>query len=109
MGDLKVSRNKTSNKFHIVMAHRPDFSKGKIDADLLVAGHLPRRTGADTILRSSSDGFQCAEVMGQWRLGKAAVRKQSFNFTRCRNGEAKCAEAAILLPSTTYLCGPDAG
>lgn len=38
-GELKVSRNKASNKFHIVMAHRPDFSKGNIDADLLVAGH----------------------------------------------------------------------
>ncbi len=38
-GELKVSRNAKSNKFHIVMAHYPDFSLGKIDADLLVAGH----------------------------------------------------------------------
>lgn len=38
-GELKVARHDKSNKFHIVMAHYPDFSLGKIDADLLVAGH----------------------------------------------------------------------
>ncbi len=37
--DLKVNRSENSKKFHIVMAHYPDFSLGKIDADLLVAGH----------------------------------------------------------------------
>ena len=37
--DLKVARNENNKKFHIVMSHYPDFSLGKIDADLLVAGH----------------------------------------------------------------------
>lgn len=37
--DLKVARSENSKKFHIVVSHYPDFSLGKIDADLLVAGH----------------------------------------------------------------------
>lgn len=35
----ELKRYRNSKKFHIVMAHYPDFSLGKIDGDLLVAGH----------------------------------------------------------------------
>ena len=37
--DLRLDKKEPNNKFHIVMAHYPDFSLGKIDGDLLVAGH----------------------------------------------------------------------
>lgn len=37
--ELKLHPKVQSKKFHIVMAHYPDFCLGKIPADLLVAGH----------------------------------------------------------------------
>jgi len=37
--ELKFYKKNQSKKFHIVMAHYPDFSLGKIDGDLFVAGH----------------------------------------------------------------------
>lgn len=37
--ELKLYPKKQSKKFHIVMAHYPDFCLGKIPGDLLVAGH----------------------------------------------------------------------
>jgi predicted MPP superfamily phosphohydrolase len=37
--ELKYPKKEKNNKFHIVMAHYPDFSLGKVEGDLLVAGH----------------------------------------------------------------------
>lgn len=37
--ELKYPKKDNNNKFHIVMAHYPDFSLGKVEGDLLVAGH----------------------------------------------------------------------
>jgi len=36
--DLRIAR-KNPDRFHLVLGHSPDFARGKIDADLLVAGH----------------------------------------------------------------------
>lgn len=37
--ELKYPKKEKNNKFHIVMAHYPDFSLGKVEGDLLIAGH----------------------------------------------------------------------
>ena len=37
--DTELNIQRTSDRFHIVLGHSPDFALGNIDADLLVAGH----------------------------------------------------------------------
>jgi predicted MPP superfamily phosphohydrolase len=58
-------------KFHIVLGHTPDFSLGRIEADLLIAGHT---NGGQVQLPSVEPLLTLPQVPRSWASGVTEIK-----------------------------------
>ena len=94
---LRLSRN-DPNRFHVVLGHGPDYARGQIDADLLLAGH-------------THGGQVCFPFIGPLTTGCSVPTEWASGITELPSGAKLYVSRGVGLeggyaPRIRFLCRP---